>query len=58
MRVKIGITMLQDLQLHVDVNIREGTAPVGNGSASSGRTSVIFILHKGKRKLLHDELFP
>lgn len=56
MRVKIGITMLQDLQLAV--NIREGTAPVGNGSASSGRTSVIFILHKGKRKLLHDELSP
>lgn len=56
MRLKIGITMLQDLSCVP--YIREGTAPVGNGSASSGRTSVIFILHKGKRKLLHDELFP
>lgn len=48
--------MLQDLSCVP--YIREGTAPVGNGSASSGRTSVIFILHKGKRKILHDELFP
>lgn len=39
------------------MNIREGIVFVGNGLVFFGRIFVIFILYKGKRKLLYDELF-